>query len=61
MFTKASLIRGWFAGATVFTCFSLGSYVGEQDFHGSKIPWLISVFIAFFICWGARSSLRHLR
>ncbi|WP_342325362.1 hypothetical protein AAEY27_10990 [Kosakonia sp. BYX6] len=61
MFTRGSLIRGWFTGATVFTCFTFGDYLSAHYFHDSKIPWIISVLIAIAICWSARGALRQLR
>ncbi|SCC04732.1 hypothetical protein GA0061070_100782 [Kosakonia oryziphila] len=61
MFTKGSLIRGWFAGATIFTCFTFGDYLSANVFHDSKIPWIISVLLAFIINWASNSTLRQLR
>ncbi|QHM94817.1 hypothetical protein [Kosakonia sacchari] len=61
MFTKGSLIRGWFSGTTVFTCFTFSDYLSANYFHDSKIPWLIGVIVATAISWSARSALKQLR
>ncbi|AGN84031.1 MULTISPECIES: hypothetical protein [Enterobacteriaceae] len=61
MFTKGSLIRGWFIGTTVFTCFTFSDYLSANYFHDSKIPWLIGVFTALAINWSAIGSLKQLR
>ncbi|WP_039056018.1 hypothetical protein [Enterobacter sp. Bisph1] len=61
MFTKGSLIRGWFIGATIFTCFTFSDYLSAHYFHDSKIPWLIGVIAAFAISFGAGSALKQLR
>ena len=60
MFNKAALIRGWFTVATIFTCFTLGSYIGHYYFAGSRIPWLIGVIAAIVINWGSYGVLKKL-
>ncbi|NIF31967.1 hypothetical protein F3J27_00100 [Enterobacter sp. Ap-916] len=55
MLKKRDFIRAWYSGATIFTCFTLGNEIGNRFFYGSKIPWLISIIIAFVICGSARS------
>ncbi|MDU4152154.1 MULTISPECIES: hypothetical protein [Phytobacter] len=60
MLNKAALIRGWFTIATIFTCFTLGSYIGHYYFAGSRIPWLIGVIAAIVINWGSYGVLKKL-
>lgn len=60
MLNRAALIRGWFTVATIFTCFTLGNYIGHYYFAGSRIPWLIGVIAAMAINWGAYGVLKKL-
>lgn len=54
MFSKPGFIRAWYAGATVFTCLTIGRDIGDRFFDGSQIPWAIAIIPMFLICWGAR-------
>jgi len=60
MFSKAALIRGWFTVTTIFTCFTLGIYIGHLFFADSRIPWLIGALAAMVINWGCYPSLKKL-
>ena len=59
-FSTAALIRGWFTAAPIFTCFTLGIFIGHQFFGDSRIPWLVGALAAMIINWGCYPDLRKL-
>ncbi|MDN2470923.1 hypothetical protein FHR07_11375 [Serratia ureilytica] len=57
---KASWIKAWFSGATVYTCLDFSKHVGDDFLCGAIWPQLLGIILIFIICFGARSKLNEL-
>ncbi|HHQ4306206.1 TPA: hypothetical protein ACSP7Y_002202 [Serratia fonticola] len=59
--SKAAWIRGWFIGATVYTCLDLSNRITDQFFCGQQWPKFVGTAIMIAICWSAQSKLKELK
>lgn len=57
---KASWIKAWFSGATVYTCLDLSKRLWDDFLCGARWPQLVGIILMFIICFSAHSKLKEL-
>ena len=58
MLSKIKLPSAWFYFASLYTCISLGNWLCDQFFDGSKISGYVVLAVSCIINWNAHTLLK---